>query len=103
MKLVRRISISIEHREISASMTQTGAMPSNFGSGATNDAQPPATCPACSGPSFLSAEDALRQGHIDAALLQSALANSRIHFQRQPDGRIWICRHSWEQLIGKLP
>lgn len=103
MKRVRRISISIERREITASMTQTGAMPSDFASGPANGAQPPATCPACSGPSFLSAEDAFRQGHIYAVLLQSALANSRIHFQRQPDGRIWICRHSWEQLTGNLP
>ncbi|WP_263357054.1 hypothetical protein [Acidicapsa ligni] len=113
MKRVRRISISIEHREISVSMTQTeampevmsGAMPSDFGSGSdtgpTNNTQPSAPCPACNGLSFLSVEEALRQGHIAAVLLQSALANSGVHFQRQPDGQIWICRYSLEQLTGK--
>ena len=52
-------------------------------------------------PFFLNAQDALHQGNIDPVLLQSALLNSRLHFQRQPDGQFWICRRSLQQLKEK--
>jgi hypothetical protein len=103
MKLIRRISISVEHREVSASITQTiiqtGTMSGDSGSpDAPKDANPPANCPECGGAGFLNVQEALHQGHIDPVLLQSALLNSRLHFQRQPDGRFWICRRSLQQL-----
>lgn len=106
MKLIRRISISVEHREVSASITQT-ITPTKTSSGdsgsadAPKDANPPANCPECGGAVFLKVPDALHQGHIDPVLLQSALLNSRLHFQRQPDGRFWICLRSLQQLKEK--
>ena len=106
MKLIRRVSISVEHREVSASITQTitptGTTSGDSGSpDAPKDANPPANCPECGGAFFLNIQDALHQGYIDPVLLQSAPLNSRLHFQRQPDGWFWICRRSLQQLKEK--
>ena len=105
MKRIRRISLSIEHREISASITQT-IMPTGPATGdsglpeAPKDS-PPANCPEC-GSRFMGFQDALQQGHIDPVLLQASIFNSQLHIQRQPDGQFWICQQSL-QLIKEKP
>jgi hypothetical protein len=103
MKRVRRISISIERREIFASMTQHSMVVENSGATLRDHAQPPTSCPACNGTSFLSVQDDFRQESADADRLRCLFLNNNLHVQRLPDGGIWICRRSWEQLVGGLP
>ncbi|WP_197414122.1 hypothetical protein [Terracidiphilus gabretensis] len=106
MRRVRRISVSIEHREISASITQILQRPVTS-SGSTGspdvlkDAIPPVHCPQCGGTWFMGFQDVLDRGFIDWVLLKLAILTGSIHLQRQPDGQLWICERSLQQFKEK--
>jgi hypothetical protein len=104
MKRIRRI-LSIEHREISASITQTitesGSATGDTGLPDRLKESTPANCPECGSAWLMDLQHAVQQGRIDIALLQSAILNRRLHCHWQPDGQLWICQRSLQEIEEK--
>jgi hypothetical protein len=99
MTRIRRISLRVERREISLSITQAGTTPGEAGEAQTpNNAIPPNACPDCGSPWLPDLQKALLDGKIELNLLQSAILAHRLHLQRGPDGELWVCERSLEQI-----
>jgi hypothetical protein len=92
----RRVSIRIQHTEISASVRQV------FDPGADRPSSPvdiasPVHCPDCGSTGFrlLDAVDTL---DLTASLLKAAADDGRLHFFCSPDNQVWICDRSLQQM-----
>jgi len=95
----RRISMRVEHRQASLSITEDVATPGEFRPAlAPQEAQPSAACPSCGAPWHLSLQNVLADGQIAPDLLQAAVLDRRLHVQQQLDGQVWICEESVRQI-----
>ena len=96
----RRISLRIEHRAISVSVTQTTGNPeeSDFSQNANDDAPAP-NCPDCGSPWLSDFATALRDAPISLELLQSAILNRRLHLQPLAEGQFRVCERSFQQVF----
>ena len=99
MKRVRRISLSVEHREVSISIAQTvvtsgEARPTEM----PGDAAQSQTCPDCGAPWLPNFRQALQESQIDLGLVLAAILDHRLHLQHRPDGQLQVCERSLQQI-----
>jgi hypothetical protein len=105
----RRISMSVEHRQESVSISQTlmtsvQASETSGESGVVGMSMmppPPANCPSCGTAWHTPLQAALADGQIGAELLQAAVQDRRLHLQQQPDGQLWVCKQSLRELYPR--
>lgn len=99
MTRIRRISLKVERREVSLSITQTVTTRGDADGGHTSsEANQPATCRDCGSPCLANSQNVLLETQIGLNLLQLAIFAHRLHIQRGLDGQLWICERSLEQI-----
>jgi hypothetical protein len=99
VRKTRKVTLQIEHRELSISTVKGGtARPSQrsarqaplaaLGSGL------PFGCPTCGAGEVLPLAEALTEPDFNLELLQQSVAGRRIHLGQTPAGVWWVCRQS---------
>jgi hypothetical protein len=103
VKRGERISLNIEHREVSVSIAQTAVT-----SGECRPTQVPRdvaqseNCPDCGASWLPNFQNAIKESQIDLRLLLAAILDGRLHLQCQPDGRFRVCERSFQRLRGNF-
>lgn len=93
----RRISIRIQHTEISASVSQV------FVSGDERATSPfPGDCPDCGSPTSSLLLDAVDTLGLAAPLLKTTADEGRLHLFCSPDNQVWICDRSLQLMKEKF-
>jgi len=100
MTKIRRVSIRIEHREVTISIRQTAAGDAGNDEGG---GVRPEVCPQCGGPWMPDFQVALRQTPIGLEQLQAVLGSRELHFHAQDGGRFSVCEQSFQQLRETHP
>jgi hypothetical protein len=99
MKRVRRISVSVEHREVLVSIAQTVE--------ASGEPRPPLVpedfaeaeaCPACGEPWITVAAQAGTGGAAGAIEISRTFQPSGVHMQVSPTGELRMCSKLWEKI-----
>jgi hypothetical protein len=81
------------------SITQTVTTRGDAGGAHTpSETTQPATCRDCGSPFLANFQNVLLESQIGLNLLQLAILDHRLHLQRGPDGQLWICERSLEQM-----
>jgi hypothetical protein len=96
----RRISIRVEHTEVTISIAETSA-PANGSLEAQGIMVPPNLCPDCGAAWIPNFQKTVSGLHLDAARLQTAATEGRLHLFCAPDDEIWICESSIQQMKEK--
>jgi hypothetical protein len=99
VRKTRKVTLQIEHREISLSTVKGGvARPSQRPARqpARTACEPgiPSTCPACGAARVLPLAAALAEPGFTLELLQQSVAGRRIHLGQTPSGEWWVCKLS---------
>jgi Zn-finger nucleic acid-binding protein len=104
MTKIRRVSIRIEHREVTFSIRQTvtAAGEPTAGSDEARGIRPD-VCPQCGGPWLPDFQQELRQTPIGLEQLEAVMLSRRLHFHTQADGRFWVCEQSFQHLKETHP
>ena len=107
MTPVRRISLKIERRELSLSITQTVTRTGEADAERVSaQASQPTACPECGSPwlpDFQNAFSGARFGtDIGLNLLQSAILERRLHLSALPGGELLICQRSFYQICQQI-
>lgn len=95
MRKKRRVTVEIEHREISFSAGPGGIAPQ----GARKErelvrATRPLTCPTCSGEVVLSLAEAMAEPGFTQAMLERRAAGTGLHMGQFGSGEWWVCKGS---------
>jgi hypothetical protein len=99
MTRIHRISLKVERREVSLSITQTATTRGNAdGAHTPCETAQPSTCRDCGSPCLANFQTVLLETQIGLNLLQLAILDHRLHLQRGPDGHLWICERYLEQI-----
>lgn len=95
----RRISVQMEHAEVTISVTETSA-PCRHTSSATltGGSKPPDVCAECGARWLLNFHDAVRTLGLTGTQLKSAANEGRLHLFCSPQNEIWICERSIQQM-----
>jgi hypothetical protein len=104
MTKIRRVSIRIQHREVTLSLTQT-VHPNGEHRGESDGTGGvrPDVCPECGGPWMPDFQQELRQTRIGLEQLEAMIRNRRLHFHSQADGRFWVCQWSFHHMREIMP
>jgi hypothetical protein len=103
MTKIRRVSIRIEHREVTFSIRQTvtaGGEPKEVDE---STAIRPNVCPQCGGPWMPDFQQELRKTPIGLEQLEAVILSRRLHFHTQADGQFWVCEQSFQHLKETHP
>jgi hypothetical protein len=92
MKRTRRLSIEVEHREVTVTATTFGGIPRD---GQPEASETPLTCPACGSPHLLRLIDAIARNPGSEIALSRALALGRVHIASR-GSELWLCEPSFE-------
>jgi hypothetical protein len=92
MTRMRRISISVEHTEVTISVTETSAQSGLTSSVTAN------VCPDCGARWIPNFQDAVRSLGLTATQLKAAASEGRLHLFCSPQNEIWICERSIQQM-----
>lgn len=97
MKRIRRVSLRVERREISITLSPSaasagGEAPGDF------DGQRPDVCPHCGAAWLPDFGTALREAHVGVELLQIAIRDRRLHLHSLPDGQFRVCERSFQTM-----
>jgi hypothetical protein len=99
MNRVRRISLSVEHREVSVSIAQTVV---TFGESRTTptpgDAAQPENCPDCGSPWITVTAHTGENAVANVASIQRALQQCGAHMCVSATGEFRICSKSFEEI-----
>ncbi len=97
MTRMRRISIYVEHTEVS--VTETSAQRGHTSSApVTGEPQPPSVCPECGARWLPGLQDVIGTLDLTATQLRAAAREGRLHLFCSPQNEIWICERSMQQL-----
>jgi hypothetical protein len=98
VKKTRKVTLQIEHREISFSTVKgaarPGPRPSPPSALAALASGLPSACPTCGAPAILPLAAALVEPEFSLELFQQSVAGHRIHLGQTPAGEWWVCRQS---------
>jgi hypothetical protein len=98
VKKTRKVTLQIEHREISFSTlkaaTRPAQRPSRSAPLAALGSGLPSHCPACGSGDILPLAEALAEPDFNLELLQQSVAGRRIHLGQTSAGLWWVCRES---------
>jgi hypothetical protein len=99
MKIMKRLSIEFQHREVSLSIAGGTGHVQDGESDATHS---PAYCPACGGPWIPVAARVEGEPAANTDRICHALQQSGLHLQVSPAGQLRICQRSLEEIKEKL-
>jgi hypothetical protein len=104
MKRTRRISIEIEHRELSFSITQAtgGHVTETFQSSPGSNEEPPSLCPICGASWLLLLDATAARQENKGKTIQEILLTYDFHLHTSPSGALWACRRSFQNVKGNL-
>ena len=98
MKRIRRISLRVERREVSLSITQTGTTSGESCSlQMPTDPAQPENCPVCGAPWVTVAAQAGESVGANTASIHRALQQSGAHVYVSATGELRICSKSFEE------
>lgn len=92
MKKKRKVTVEIEHQEISFSAGSGGVVPPGARKG--RDLGRPLTCPTCGGAVLLTLAEAMAEPGFAKAMLERNPAGTGLHIGRSGSGEWWVCRGS---------
>jgi hypothetical protein len=99
MTRMRRISIQMEHTEVTISVTESA---SQWGQGSrvtvTGEPKPADVCPDCGARWLPNFQDVVRSRALTATQLRAAVSEGRLHLFCSPQNDIWICERSIQQM-----
>jgi hypothetical protein len=96
MKRIRRISLTVEHREVSVTITQNATGSEDFATAQMGRASVrPEKCPDCGAPWLADSHGALREAFLADFL-------GHLHLHCQPDGQFSVCERSFQQFRGTV-
>jgi hypothetical protein len=99
MKRVRRISLSVEHREVSVSITQTVVTSGESRPTPTpGETAQPANCPDCGAPWITVAAHTGENATANVASIHRALQQCGAHMHVSATGKLRICSKSFEEI-----
>jgi hypothetical protein len=98
MKRVRRISLSVEHREVSVTVAQSAETGEPRPLAMPGDAAQAEPCPECGAPWITVAAQAGESGAAGVAGIYRTLQPSGVHMQISPAGELRICSKSLEAI-----
>ena len=99
MTRMRRISIQMEHTEVTVSVTETSSQWGHTsGAMVTGEPEPPSVCPDCGARWLPNFQDAVRSLALTATQLKAAASEGRLHLFCSPQNEIWICERSIQQM-----
>jgi hypothetical protein len=87
MRMKRRVTVEIEHRELTLTAEQDPVVGRQL-------AARPTACPVCGSLEIVSLAQALAKPRFTAELLEANGAPSHVHLGRSPSGDLWICAES---------
>lgn len=93
--LRKRISIRIEHTEVTLTVTEVF---SREAGAASSHAPPPRCCPVCGSPWLPNLRDILGGLHVPAAQLKLAASKGKLHLFCSPDNDVWVCERSIQEM-----
>jgi hypothetical protein len=96
----RRISIRVEHTEVTISIAES-SIPQAGSSEVQGSTVPPHLCPDCGAAWIPNFQKTVSGLHLDAARLQAAATEGRLHLFCAPNDEIWICERSMQQMKEK--
>ena len=99
MKRTTRLSIELQHREITIAVA--GSTP-HVQDGEPDAANASATCPACGSPWITLVSRVGRDVSTSVDRIHHALQQSGLHLEISPAGQLRICQRSFEELKEKL-
>jgi hypothetical protein len=102
MKRTRRVSIEIEHREISVSLTINEAQTHATRGTAPDQTQPLGTCAICGGPLAMVIRQAAKVDAVHAEQLLTAFLCSGLHPPIYSGGDLYVCSQSFRHLNHTL-
>ncbi len=102
MKRTRRVSIEIEHREISITLTINEAQTHAARGTAPDEQKPVGTCSICGSPLALVIRQAGDLDGVRAEQLLAAFIYSGLHPPIQSGGDIYVCSQSFRQMNHTL-
>jgi hypothetical protein len=99
MRKTRKVTLQIEHQEISLSTVKAAAAhpsprPSRQPAPIAVAFGLPSACPECGSASILPLASALAEPGFTLELLQKSVAGRRLHLGQTPSGEWWVCRQS---------
>jgi hypothetical protein len=104
MNRIRRVSMTVAHREVSLTVThttETTHIPRAKGipgESELNEEHAPDLCPICGGSWLADFSTAVKEACISLDRLQAAVIDNQIHLRQQADGIVRICNRSFQQL-----
>lgn len=92
--LRKRISIRIEHVEVTLSITEVSTPDPNLRAADS----PPKRCPVCGAPWLPSFREVLGTLHLPAAQLKRAASEGKLHLFCSPENEVWVCERSIQEM-----
>jgi hypothetical protein len=96
----KRISIRIEHTEVTLSITEVS--PRELDGRGTTPGQtlPPRRCPVCGSPWLPDLRAVLGALRLTAAQLKLAASEGKLHLFCSPENEVWVCERSIQEMRG---
>jgi hypothetical protein len=99
----KRISIRIEHTEVTLSITEVETQDSYLRRTDHGEHPPPRHCPVCGSQWLPNLHDLLSALHLTANQLKLAATEGRLHLFCSPDDQVWVCERSIQQMQEAIP
>ena len=96
--LRRRISIKVEHTEVTLSFMEMAAQGPTSTGEVSEELAPPRHCPDCGALWLLNLRDAVSTLNLTVAQLTAAASEGRLHLFCSQKNEIWICGRSIQQM-----
>jgi hypothetical protein len=99
MKTTKRLSIELQHREVTISVAGS---PLHVQDGEPDAVNTTTVCPTCGSPWVTLVAPMGGAGSASIDHIRIALKQTRLHLQVSPAGQLQICRRSFEEIKEKL-
>jgi hypothetical protein len=97
----KRISIRIEHTEITLLITEVSNLDRNSQGTTSRESAPPGKCPVCGSPWLPNFRDLHDSLGLTAARLKLVTGEAKLHLFCAPTNEVCVCERSLQEIRGK--